>query len=94
MADFNDGAFRLAAESNTPIVPVTFPNNHNILAGKAIMNMRYGSCIIVYHEPIFPSGSTEAAIKEIKEKVFHVIQSELNHHSTHPKKANFETFEK
>jgi len=94
MTDFRDGAFRLAVESNTPIVPVTFPNNYNILTDNAIMEMKRSTCIVIYHKPIFPSGSAEAAIKKLKEEVFRVIQSELNRHPTHQKKTDFEIPEK
>jgi len=94
MVDFKDGAFRLAVESNTPIVPITFPNNYNILADDAIMEMKHGTCTIIYHEPIFPDGSTEADIKKLKKDVFRVIQSELNHHPIHQKRTDFEIHKK
>ena len=81
MVNFKEGAFRLSAESKTPIVPVTFTNNYNIIADDAIMDMRPGKCKIIYHNPIFPSGSTEEDIKKLKEDVFRVIQSELYNHS-------------
>ena len=78
MVQFKDGAFRLAAENNTPIIPVTFTNNYNILADDAIMEMKPGKCTIIYHNPIYPSGSTEEDIRKLRQDVFRVIQSELH----------------
>ncbi len=78
MVNFKDGAFRMAAETNTPIVPIVFPDNYKILRGDDFMNIRYSTCRIIYHQPIFAKGADEAAIKELKEEVFRVIQSELD----------------
>ena len=87
MVPFKDGAFRIAAESNTPIIPVTFPDNYRILADDNILDMKPGKCNVTYHEPIFPGGSSEEDIKKLKDDVFRVIQSELYYHSQ-PSKEN------
>lgn len=78
MVDFKDGAFILSAESGLPIVPVTMPNNHNILYDDSIFDIARKPCKIIYHPPVYPSGNSDEAVRELKQKVFHTIQSELN----------------
>lgn len=82
MVPFKDGAFRLAAESNTPIIPISFKDNYKILEDDEIMKMRPGKCEIIYHQPVHPSGSSDEEIKKLKEKVFRVIDSELYNRQT------------
>lgn len=78
MVDFKDGAFVLSAESGVPIIPVTMPDNHKILYDDAIFNIYRRNCRLIYHPPIFPKGSSEDAVKELKQHVFRVIQDELD----------------
>jgi len=80
---FKDGAFRLSAETNTPIIPVVFLDNYHILPDDEILNMKRSACRIVYHEPIFPNGNNDEAIKQLKQEVFRVIQTTLNNESDH-----------
>ena len=78
MTSFQDGAFRLAVESNTPIVPVTFLDNYHILPDDDLFSMRRRKCRIIYHHPIQPLGSSEEDFKQLKQEVFRVIQSTLH----------------
>ncbi|GAB4239217.1 MAG: hypothetical protein Tsb0034_15200 [Ekhidna sp.] len=78
MVDFKDGAFRLAVEHQTPIVPVTFLNNYRILKDDKLLSMRRGTCHIIYHPPIMPTVKGEVGIKKLRSQVFDVIQSELD----------------
>lgn len=82
MSDFKDGAFRLAAETNTPIVPVAFVDNYHILPDSEIMNMKWHKCRIIYHKPIFPEGDSDEQIRKLKQEVFRVIQSSLDNESS------------
>lgn len=81
MTGFQDGAFRLAVESNTPIIPITFFDNYHILPDDDLLNMKWGTCRIIYHEPIFPAGSDDKHMRQLKEDVFRVIQSTLDNES-------------
>ncbi|MEO9483485.1 MAG: lysophospholipid acyltransferase family protein [Ekhidna sp.] len=81
MVDFKDGAFKLAAENNLPIVPVTMPDNYRILRDNDLLNIRRKTCRIIYHSPIWPNGSTDEDVKKLREEVFRVIQAELDKHS-------------
>ena len=78
MERFKDGAFLIAAETNTPIIPISFPNNYEILPDDAILEMRRRSCKVIYHEPIYPKGTGDKAAKQLKEDVFRVIQTSLD----------------
>lgn len=77
MMHFKDGAFRLAVQNNLPIVPVTFPDNYLILKDDALLDFHWRKCRIIYHEPIWPKGTTDQDMKQLKEDVFRVIQSKL-----------------
>lgn len=82
MRPFQDGAFRVAAEHNIPIVPVTFPDNHHILPSDGRFKITRKPCRIIHHAPIKPTGRAEDDIKQLKKKVYRVIQDELNAHNS------------
>ena len=69
---FKNGAFVLAKESNTPIVPITFVNLYRIMPGTFIF---HDLPRVVIHEPVLPAGKS---VEELKEAVYAVIQTELN----------------
>lgn len=85
MVDFQDGAFRLAAENDLAVVPITFLDNYNIFYDNEVFNMKRRTCRIVYHEPIKAVDSSEEEIKKLKFAVQRVIQDELNSHHSSPK---------
>ena len=78
MVNFHDGAFRIAAENNLPIIPVTFLDNYNILRDDEILNMRRMRCRIIYHSPVWPKDNSEEGIRDLKEEVHQIIQNQLN----------------
>lgn len=78
MVRFQDGAFRLSAENNVPIIPITFLDNYHILPDDAVFEVNRIPCRIVYHEPIWPESATEEGIRKLKDQVHRVIQNELN----------------
>ncbi len=78
MVHFKDGAFRLATQNNIPIIPITFPDNYHILMDDELLDIRRKTCRMIYHEPIWPNGTSDQDLKQLKEAVFRVIQSELN----------------
>lgn len=71
---FKDGAFALAIESNTAIVPITFVNLYQIMPENFVF---WAFPKVVVHEPILPSGKR---IDQLKEEVFKVIQNEIDRH--------------
>ncbi|MBY0425368.1 MAG: 1-acyl-sn-glycerol-3-phosphate acyltransferase [Cytophagales bacterium] len=77
LIEFKEGAFRLAIEKQIPIVPVTIPNNWLILPddGKYLPDIK--PCKIIFHEPISTIGMTQENVKDLKEKTFNIISTEL-----------------
>ena len=78
MVNFQDGAFRLAAENDIPIIPITFLDNHHILAEDYFFTIKRKICRVVYHAPIKANDATDGEIKKLKSAVHRVIQEELN----------------
>lgn len=78
MVIFQDGAFRLAAEFDLPIVPITFLDNHQILPDDELLLIQRRKCRVVYHTPIRAKDATDEEIKKLKQDVHRVIQDELD----------------
>jgi 1-acyl-sn-glycerol-3-phosphate acyltransferase len=79
MVNFKDGAFRTAVEKQIPIVPVTIPFNWIILPDHPLLRIKRGLMKVIFHEPIETTGYTVDRIEELKDRVFDVIQKELEH---------------
>jgi 1-acyl-sn-glycerol-3-phosphate acyltransferase len=90
MLPFKDGPFKLAIETQTPVVPVSMPFNHIFLPdvdGKFIV--RWHPLKMILHEPVPTTGLTLQDLSFLKNKVFSIIQSEFNNqhehrHTNHP----------
>ena len=80
MVPFKEGAFRIAVDQQIPIVPVTIPYNHLILPDEKPLVIRPGKIVMKVHEPIWPQGKDEEAVKQIKQQVRAVIEEELTRH--------------
>lgn len=74
LKEFYDGAFRIAEEMQTSIVPVIFPDTYDRLNYKSIFTLTPGKCRAVILPPLNPSGLT---VDELKQKVHHVMESEI-----------------
>lgn len=77
MAEFKDGAFRLAIEKQIPIVPVTIPNNWIILADDGRWLCHWGVFKAIVHEPIPTIGLQNSDLQALKEKTYNVIHNEI-----------------
>ncbi len=80
LAEFKDGAFRIAIEKQIPLVPVTIPYNWIILPDDGKFLAKRHTCKVVVHEPIDTQGLTLDDIGELKNKVFNIIEAELIAH--------------
>ena len=83
MVRFKDGAFRAAIEKQIPIVPVTIPNNWIILPDEPQLLLHRGVVKVIFHEPIETKGLHLQHLDELKQRVHHIIQDELNRHHEH-----------
>jgi len=72
---FKDGAFVLAVESKTPIVPVTFVNLYRIMPGSFIF---WDSPRVIIHEPVSPEGKST---DELKQEIYTIIQTEIDRYA-------------
>lgn len=75
---YKDGAFRMALKLGVPIVPITLPTNHKLLPDDGKLLLRGNKLNIVVHEAIDCRDMDETHLKELKERVFNVIQDELD----------------
>jgi 1-acyl-sn-glycerol-3-phosphate acyltransferase len=82
MVKFKDGAFRVAIEKQIPIVPVTIPFNWIILPDHPVLLLNRGLMKVIFHKPIDTREYTIGRIEDLKEKVFAVINQELEHEMT------------
>ncbi len=76
---FKNGPFKMAIESQVPIVPITFKNNWIILpeGRKGKKGGRPTKMEVVVHEPIPTKGMNESDIESLKAQVFSIINNEL-----------------
>lgn len=76
MAEFKDGAFRVAIEKQIAIVPVTIPYNWIILPPDEFL-LRWHPLKVIFHEPIETAGLTLKDTEMLKQKLFAIIDDEL-----------------
>jgi len=80
MVKFKDGAFKAAISQNTPIIPITIPNNFKILPDDNKFLLFRKQLKIIFHEPIYTDHLTSDDIPYLKDKVYNIINSELKIH--------------
>jgi 1-acyl-sn-glycerol-3-phosphate acyltransferase len=80
MTPFKEGAFRLAIEEQVPIVPVTMPYNWIAMPDQSFPPFIHHKLKVIFHEPIETEGLTGEHIPYLKQKVFQIIQKEINQH--------------
>jgi 1-acyl-sn-glycerol-3-phosphate acyltransferase len=76
---YKDGAFIIAINTGVPIVPVTIATNWIVLPddGKFLLRSRLINMIV--HPPIETEGMMSADLADLKQQVFDIIQSDLEH---------------
>ena len=65
LKSFYDGAFKLAIETQKPIVPVVLLNTKKILPAKPIMYLTPGKIIMNILPAISPAGHTSSSLKKV-----------------------------
>jgi len=79
--DFQDGAFAIAIESGTPIIPVAVFNTRHIMPDKAPYLLVFpGFVNIDFLQPISTEGLTKADVPVLKQKVHQIIENHLRDH--------------
>jgi 1-acyl-sn-glycerol-3-phosphate acyltransferase len=83
MVPFKEGAFRLAIEKQVPIVPVSIIDNYKALPDRRTnMRLYFRKTGIIYHEEIPTEGLTLDDIPALRDKIFGIITSGIEEHST------------
>lgn len=77
LADFKDGAFKLAIQKQVPIVPVTICFNWFILADDGRWLPNFYFCKTIIHPPIETKGVAEDQSGQIRDQVHSLISATL-----------------
>jgi 1-acyl-sn-glycerol-3-phosphate acyltransferase len=75
--DFYDGAFKVALETQTPIMPILFLDVYDRLNYSSVFSLNPGKCRIVYLEEVLVDGLTMDDVKMLKEKVYKKMEEGL-----------------
>jgi 1-acyl-sn-glycerol-3-phosphate acyltransferase len=76
---FKAGAFKLAIETQVPIVPVTFLDNWALMSEPTSLfgPCRPGISRVIVHDPIITVGMTEKDIVPLQNRVFELIENDM-----------------
>ena len=77
LKSFYDGAFRIAIETQTPIKPVLFLDNYNLLNHHELLSLKHGRSRAVFLEEISPEGYNLKQISLFKQKVYTIMENKL-----------------
>lgn len=79
MKPFKNGAFYAAAETNTPIIPITFKDNYKLLEDDwgFFARTRPGKSRVYIHPPIFPKNEASDLLT-LREETKSAIESQLD----------------
>jgi 1-acyl-sn-glycerol-3-phosphate acyltransferase len=77
MADFKDGAFRLAIETKTPIVPISLQWAWKVLPDNGKIMLSWHKMASVVHPTIETHSLLASDTALLKKQVFEIIQKEL-----------------
>lgn len=77
LKEFYDGAFKIAIETQTPIKPILFLDAYDRLSYKSVFSLNPGKARIVYLDAIPVEGYKPGETKELKEKVYKLMEEKL-----------------
>lgn len=81
MKGFKNGAFKLAIETGLPLVPISFPKNYKRMMSGGFLKAQAspGLAPVIIHAPIETKGMTDEDIVPLRQKIFEIIDKELDH---------------
>lgn len=77
---FYEGAFRLAVETQTPMLPMIILNSRCLLP-RTKFELRPGTITTVFLEPVPVAGLTMRDVPMLKEQVFRIMRDALDEHA-------------
>ena len=79
LSSFKSGAFKMAVETNTPIVPVTIVDNWRRLPGGGLdTGGTPGPMRMIVHAPIDTTTLQQHHVPDLMDKVYHIIQNNFD----------------
>lgn len=81
LKEFYDGAFRIAIETGTPIMPVLFLDMYNRMHTGSIFSLNPGRSRSVFLPEVSVEGLTGEDVAMLKEKVYGMMEEELVRHN-------------
>jgi len=82
LKSFYDGAFRIAIETQTPILPVLFLDAYQRMHYRHMFTLNPGRSRSLFLEPVPVAGMTLTDVGALKEKVFRIMEENLMEHSS------------
>lgn len=77
LKNFYDGAFRIAIETGTPIKPLLFLDTHQRMHYRGVLELTPGINRTVYLPDVPVEGYTLQQVKELREKVYSIMEAGL-----------------
>lgn len=77
LKDFYDGAFRIAVETGTPIMPVLFLHTYDRMHSDSVLSLNLGKSVSVFLPAESVDGLTASDVPALKEKVYNLMAEEL-----------------
>ncbi|WP_461788872.1 lysophospholipid acyltransferase family protein [Pedobacter sp.] len=77
LADFYDGAFRIAIETQTPIIPFVMINNRTLLPRKTPLLARPGLITTILLPEVSVSGLSMEDVPALKKKVYDLMEEAI-----------------
>lgn len=77
LKEFYDGAFRIAIETGTPIMPVLFLDNYDRMNHRSVFSLNPGKSRAVFLPEVSVEGLTSDNVAMLREKVYGVMEEEL-----------------
>lgn len=74
LKEFYDGAFKIAVETSTPVVPIIFADTYSRLNFKSIFSLTPGKCRAIILPPVSAEGMD---VQELKEEVFDIMKTAI-----------------
>lgn len=82
LKDFYDGAFRLAINTQTPLLPMVFPDTINRWHYNTAWKLKPGKNRVVYLDPVSTEGMTMENLPELKASVHAAMEKALIAHKS------------
>lgn len=80
LANFYDGAFRLAIETQTALVPMVIVNARNLLPRKNMLAVKPGVITCVFGQPVQVQGLSADDLPALKARVYHEMEQLILKH--------------